>query len=231
MKMVSFLLIIITLTLSSCMNDTKTYQAHDGDILFQDLECGPLCSAIKYVTVGVDSSEFSHIGLVQNVDDKWMVLEAIGDGVKYTPIFDFFKRSEDEEGRPRIWVGRVKADYQEIIPKVMKEVETYLMKPYDDAFLMDNGKYYCSELIYEIFRKANSDQDFFDLEPMTFMDYKTDTFLPAWESYYQELGIPVPEGEPGINPAGISRSNRIEIVEKLGRVSLKEEAFELQSNY
>lgn len=230
MKLASFLFIIITLTLSSCMNDATTYQAQEGDILFQDLECGALCSAIKYVTVGAESAEFSHIGLVQNVNQKWMVLEAIGDGVKYTPIQDFFKRSKDHEGRPKIWVGRVKTEFKDLIPKAMLEVSNYLGQPYDDAFLMNNGKYYCSELIYEIFRKANSDQDFFVLEPMTFKDYKDDTFLPAWEDYYQKLGVAIPEHEPGINPAGISRSEKIEIVQKLGTVSLKEKAFELQTH-
>ena len=35
-----------------------------GYLLFQDLDCGELCDAIKWVTKGVNGKEFSHLGLV-----------------------------------------------------------------------------------------------------------------------------------------------------------------------
>jgi len=197
----------------------KKYQPKAGDILFQDLDCGSLCLAIKEVTIGVDSAEFSHIGLVQKVDNKWMVLEAISDGVKYTPLLEFFKRSLDKNQNPKIWVGRLKKEYRPILE--LLEPESYIGKAYDDVFLMDNEKYYCSELLYEIFKKANKGTDFFILEPMTFKSPKTQTFLPVWIDYYQKRGMEIPEGKAGINPAGISRSNKIEIVQKLGKVSKK----------
>ncbi len=217
----SFIFLIV-LNLISCMNnqlEKPQYQPKVGDILFQDLECGNLCMAIKEVTIGVDSSEFSHIGLVQKIGEKWMVLEAISDGVKYTPLLDFFSRSVDTNNNPKIWVGRLKQEYQPIINNL--EVNHYLKQPYDDAFLMNNKKYYCSELLYEIFKDANGDKDFFELEPMTFKSLKTHEFLPVWIDYYNKIGIQIPESEPGINPAGISRSDKIEIVQKLGKVSKK----------
>lgn len=214
-------LFIITLFFSSCMNNESIYQPKEGDILLQDLECGPLCSAIKQVTFGVDSAEFSHIGLVQKVKGKWMVLEAISDGVKYTPLFDFVGRSLDAQERPKIWVANVKPEYTDVVKEVSRSVKNYIGKPYDDAFLMDNDKYYCSELIYEIFKKANGGEDFFELEPMTFKDPVSKEFLDTWKEYYQNLGMDIPEGHLGINPAGISRSSKIQIVKKLGKVSLK----------
>jgi len=203
------------------MNDNSTinYTPQNADILFQDLECGDLCSAIKEVTVGVDSSEFSHIGLVQNVGEKWMVLEAISDGVKYTPLLEFFKRSIDSDKHPRIWVGRVKEKYSPILKHL--DVGSYIGMPYDEAFLMNNGKYYCSELLYELFKDANQDHAFFELEPMTFKSLKTGKFLKVWKDYYRNLGIDIPESQLGINPAGISRSEKIEIIQKLGKVSHK----------
>jgi hypothetical protein len=220
--MKQIIVLILTLSMMACNSTKPIYQPQEGDILLQDLECGPLCTAIKQVTFGMDSAEFSHIGLVQKVGEKWMVLEAISDGVKYTALLEFVKRSVDENDNPKIWVTRLKNEYKPILPKVKKYASFYLGKTYDDAFLMENDKYYCSELLYEIFKKANDNKAFFELEPMTFKHPETGQFLETWMVYYEKLGIAIPEGEPGINPAGISRSNKLELVQKLGKVSMKQ---------
>jgi len=47
---------------------------------------------------------------------------------------------------------------------------------------------------------------------MTFDDPDTKTIFPIWEDYFKKLGIPVPEGKPGLNPGSISRSDKIKIV-------------------
>ncbi|MBN2667715.1 MAG: hypothetical protein JXR60_00685 [Bacteroidales bacterium] len=205
----------------SCMQNNTIYQPKEGDLLFQDLDCGELCNAIKTVTYGVDSAEFSHIGLVYKINERWMVLEAISEGVVWTPLYDFFKRSVDSQNRPKIWVGRVQAPSDTLIAKVKSIIPQYLGQAYDDAFLMDNGKYYCSELIYELFKKANHGKEVFNLEPMTFKHPHTHDFLPVWKDYYHHLKMEIPEGEAGINPAGISRSDIVKIVLKLGEVSQK----------
>jgi hypothetical protein len=77
---------------------------------------------------------------------------------------------------------------------------------------LKNGKWYCSELLYESFKEANNNSAFFKLEPMTFKDPKTDTFFPAWVEYYKQLNAEIPEGEAGINPGLISRSSKIQII-------------------
>lgn len=217
-------ILFLLILLHSCTEMKPNYRPKEGDILFQDLDCGNLCAAIKRVTFGKDSAEFSHIGLVQKIDEKWKVLEAISEGVKYTNLVDFFKRSLDENNHPKIWVGRLKPQYSDILEKIEQEIPDYLNLPYDDAFLMNNGKYYCSELIFELFKKANGNKPFFELEPMTYKDPNTGEFLSVWVDYYKQLNMEIPEGLPGINPAGISRSNKIEMVRKLGKVSLKYES-------
>jgi hypothetical protein len=47
---------------------------------------------------------------------------------------------------------------------------------------------------------------------MTFKAPGSDETLPAWREYFAKLGIDVPEGQPGINPGGISRSPVLDIV-------------------
>ena len=45
------------------------------------------------------------------------------------------------------------------------------------------------------------------------MTYKVNgKTLPVWEEYFNKLNIPIPEHEPGINPGGISLSNKIRII-------------------
>jgi hypothetical protein len=56
----------------------------------------------------------------------------------------------------------------------------------------------------------------FNLYPMTFKDPNTRNFDPAWIAYYERLGLPIPEGEPGLNPGGISRSPYIMMIYKFG---------------
>lgn len=182
----------------------KAQQLHNGDLLFQNLDCGPLCTAIEEVTQGRDSLKFSHIGLVYIQGDSTWIIEAIGEAVCKTPLNRFLSRTSNPH-----YLGRVKSQYARIADSAVAFAISQLGTPYDDPFLYNNKKYYCSELIYDAFKQANGGQPFFMLEPMTFKQPNSKTFYPAWVSYYQKLEIPIPEGEPGINPAGISRSNLI----------------------
>jgi hypothetical protein len=219
---VNFLSIIVLILLASSCKQQNIYKMQEGDILLQDYRCGALCDAIEAVTIGVDNACFSHIGIVFKKENQWQVLEAIGKDVHYTSLKDFLSRSFDEDGKERIWIARVKKQWQYLIPKVKKESVVYIGQPYDEKFIMGNNAYYCSELLYELFKKANKNQDFFNLESMTFKDPHTKQFLPVWKEYYQKLNCKIPEGELGINPAGISCSDKIAIVRKMGKVKKRE---------
>lgn len=183
----------------------------EGDLLFQNLNCGPLCDAIEAVTEGVDDKDFSHIGLVVRIHDSLRVLEAIGSEVQATPVNVFFARSGDTGTVRNITLGRLKKAYQPLIPEAVSFAQSQIGKAYDDDYLMNNGKWYCSELIYEAFKKANKGQEIFLLKPMTFKDPKTGIFFPAWVDYYKNLGIDIPEGKPGINPGLMSQSANLDI--------------------
>lgn len=200
-------------TVKNNQPDTSNFPFQNGDLLFQDLDCGELCEAIEKVTHGVDGKSFSHIGLVIFQHDSAFVMEAIGKDVHLTPLDRFMGRSRDAAGHPKIVVGRLLPAHQHLHAKALEFALKQIGTPYDDAFIYQNGRYYCSELIYDAYRFANNNQPFFRLEPMTFKDPATGKTFPAWEKYYQELKMPIPEGQPGCNPAGISRSRQIEIVQ------------------
>jgi hypothetical protein len=77
---------------------------------------------------------------------------------------------------------------------------------------LDNDKYYCSELVYEIFLKVNNNEPVFNLNTMTFKAKNSDEFLPNWVEYYRKLGEAIPEGKLGINPGAMSKSDVLKIV-------------------
>lgn len=191
-----------------------------GDLLFQDLDCGPLCDAIEKVTTGYQGMSFSHVGIVAEDDiGNLAVIEAVSHGVEVTPLQTFLERSIDAKHRPKVMVGRLKEPYRHLIPSALKLGLTLKGKPYDNVFAIDNEAYYCSELIYEVFLRANDDKPVFKLQPMTFKDPDTEDILYAWQAYFSDLGVPVPEGQPGINPGSISRSPILTIVYLYGTPS------------
>lgn len=189
-----------------------------GDLLFQDSDCGPFCDAIEKVTFGVNGAKFSHVGMVVFGDDgKLAVLEAISAGVLLTPLKNFLNRSFDAAGRPKVLVGRMKPAYRKLLPDAIAYVESKLGAPYDTVFDFTNDAYYCSELLHEAFQTANGGEPIFQPQPMTYNDPATGELFPVWAEYFRKLNAPVPEGEPGLNPGGMSRSMFLEIVHAYGR--------------
>lgn len=199
----------------------QTFKLEEGDLLFQDIDCGPMCEAIEAVTYGVDDYNFSHIGLVVSRNDTLYVLEAISAGVVLTPVDSFLSRSLDSNNSPKVIVGRLKEKYRHLNKAAIGFAFEQLGTAYDDAFIMDNGKYYCSELLYDAYKHANGNQAFFRLSPMTFKPVGSTEFFPVWKEYYYALGMDIPEGEAGLNPAGISRSEFVQIVYSYGMPSAK----------
>lgn len=177
-----------------------------GDLLFQSMNCGPLCEAINEVTSGYQGRDFSHLGLVYLKNDSIYVIEAAGTEVKITP-FETFKTYTTE----KMFVGRLKRKYRALIPEAIAFALQQIGVPYDEEYVYNNGKYYCSELLYEAFLHANK-KPFFELFPMTFKSPKSNEFFEVWAEYYKKLHMEIPEGKPGCNPGGISTSAKLKII-------------------
>ena len=191
-----------------------------GDLLFQDLDAGPLCDAIETVTQGVDGAKFSHVGMVARVgNEQTVIIEAVGAGVVETPLDAFLSRSKDNAGNPKVLVGRIDGDARRLVPRAIDVSRSFLGRPYDTVFAMDDSTFYCSELLYESYRLANEGKPIFDLAPMTFKDPSTGETFPAWTSYYADMSVAIPEGKPGLNPGGMSRAPFVHIVHAYGQPS------------
>lgn len=182
-----------------------------GDILFQDLDCGPLCDAIEAVTEGAGGRDFSHCGLVVACGDSLCVLEAIGQNVRLTPLKEFITRTSPN----KLMAGRLGNINEATLEKALSLAIAEVGKPYDDFFLPDNGAWYCSELIATAFNEA-ADTVVFEASPMTFKTSPGE-FFPVWLRYFDSLKIPVPEGIPGYNPGAMSRQKDLKLFEPISR--------------
>lgn len=185
------------------------FNFQEGDLLFQDCNCGAICEAIEDVTQLNDKRRFSHMAIVVSDSGILKVIEANVDGVKMVSLDSFIYRYKTKEGKPTIAVGRLKEDDQFWIPRAVEYAKSKLGMPYDYAFIPNNDKFYCSELIVEAFKYANMDEKVFKERPMTFKRYKSKEFHPVFVSYYKKQKKKIPEGKLGTNPAGISREKHL----------------------
>ena len=164
------------------------------------------------VTPGYNGANFSHIGLIVSDNDTLKVLESIPPKVILTKLDDFLNRSSDQNGEPKVIVGRLNDEYKNTIPKAIQFAKKQIGVDYDEVFILDNDKYYCSELIYEAFSKDS----IFQLQPMTFLQPETKDTLETWKEYYSDLGVEIPQNKLGINPGIMSLSEKIEIIHFYG---------------
>ena len=139
-------------------------------------------------------------------------MEAIPEKVTTTRIDTFLMRSSDNNNNPKVIVGRLKNEYKNTISKAIEFANKQIGVNYDEVFILDNDKYYCSELIYEAF----SEDSIFQLHPMTFLHPESKDTLETWKDYYAELGVEIPQNKLGINPGIMSLSDKIEIIHFYG---------------
>lgn len=191
------------------------FKLQTGDLIFQESCTGSMGSAIKEVTTSVDEYQFTHVGIVYiDSNDSIFVIEATKPKVAKTPLREYLYPEDEKDCPPVSVVGRLKPEYLHCIPKAIDESLSLIGKEYDNGFVLDNDKYYCSELIYEILLKANNEKPVFPLNVMTFKSSETGETSPGWTEHFKKYNLPIPEGELGINPGAMSRSDVIEIIHR-----------------
>lgn len=126
---------ILLVSVAKGQQKTKTQpiQLKEGDLIFQNLACGPLCDAINAVTQGYKGNKFSHMGMVTLRNDSVLIIEASGKDVHVTPLKNFLSKSAFPH-----YVGRLKPPYQKLIPKAIAFSMLQMGVAYDDQYLYDN---------------------------------------------------------------------------------------------
>ena len=184
-----------------------------ADLLFQDLDCGPMCDAIEEVTQGHNGHHFSHVAIALDAKNA---VEAIGKEVSIVKIADFLQRTLDKNQKPKVAVGKIPFLSKEDRQRILKYTLGKLKTPYDDVFSLGEEKLYCSELVYFAYQK---DKPLFTLNKMTFKKPGENNFYPVWVNYFKNLKVIIPEGELGINPGSISRDRQVIMTYPFGEIS------------
>lgn len=206
MKKVFIILVVIVtivaLPFSPMLLELSTAQSkpiveivREGDVIFQTTQSkqSPL---IQLAT----RSKISHCGIVVMKNGKPYVLETLNT-LKLTPLDKFVARSKGG----KYWLKR--SDKENIKIKY----DHYLGKSYDVAFRLDNDIYYCSELVYDIYKKQLGIEL---CKPKKIDDYLIlcTEKLPIIKKEMQRRGIK--KEEYAVAPVDVFRS------EKLRRVKL-----------
>lgn len=175
-----------------------------GDLLFVGAKREDLSGAINRVTQREENTAFDHVALVEVCDGMVYLIHATGEkGTIREPLHHYLRRRLPE--KPALSIFRLKDDHQPCIPDAINEAKKWLGRPYNWSYVLNDSSIYCSDLLERAFRSCN----LFKLEPMTFKNPETDAFDAYWIRYYGQLGIPVPEGQPGCNPNGLAASDRL----------------------
>ena len=133
----SLLAVLLVATPLKSQRAPSTSALKEGDIVFQTSKS----SQSKYIILAT-RSKWSHCGVIIERPDGLYVLEAIST-VSLTPYQQWVDRGKGKH------VSMKRYTEEPVKIKCSK----YLGKPYDLAFKFNNGKWYCSELVYDIYKR------------------------------------------------------------------------------
>ncbi len=208
-------LLMTAFWLCSCTSESvKMPEMQNGDLLFNVVPPSgtELATAIADVTCDSDQVQISHVAIVRRRGDDVFALEATTKkGVVLTPIDSFFAHADiSADGKPYVILARLN-DTTGVAQSVCR-AEKHLGKPYDTLYMPDDSAIYCSELV-QLAYLDGAGKAIFEQIPMSFHD-ASGNITDFWIEHYRHYNMEVPEGEPGTNPGGILRSEKLSIVER-----------------
>ena len=124
--------------LLGCNNRKDIINLQEGDIVFVESQS----SQSPYIKIGT-MSKWTHCGVVVNTPEGMKVLEA-SKTVKLTPFNSFIGRAKNEN-----WC--IKRPKQKLTKPI--NYNKYIGQPYDLEFKFNNGKMYCSELVWLVYKE------------------------------------------------------------------------------
>jgi hypothetical protein len=135
---------IVTLGLLGA-KEPKAYDLREGDIVFSSSEAGQ-----GEAIIAATASPYTHCGIVFVKDGRLMVLEAV-QPVRASMLKDFMAR-----GKPEGFIAmRLKTSVTpEAYRKARAWAEAQIGRNYDIRFAWDDGKMYCSELVWKVYQQA-----------------------------------------------------------------------------
>lgn len=203
-KIYLFLIILLAGT-----GQLLSQQLQNSDLLFVVGSDSEFSQAIASATGGDDNLKYVHVAILKVDNDMMQVIEADPEnGVRKITLDEFLAGAPRLSGNPGVVIKRLNADFD--ADSAVANAEKHLGEPYDWLYLPDNGKSYCSELVYESYIDEQG-HPIFQAVPMNFRN--ADGTMPEfWERLFRQSGMAVPEGVPGTNPQDMSKDSRLKEV-------------------
>lgn len=178
-----------------------------GDLLFVIDGNSSFSNAISNATSFEDSLCFVHVGILEiDSNNNHKVIEASPRaGVRCIDLKSFLNEAPKIDDKPGVVVKRLTIDFP--LQETLTRAKKHLGEAYDWWYMPNNGKMYCSELIYDSYFDKNGCR-IFKAEPMNFRS-KDGTMPEFWTKLFKELGEPIPEGVAGTNPNKMSKDSNL----------------------
>ena len=136
----------------------KVVQA--GDIIFRLSNATILNGKVNFSVMAAElsCSDFSHASIIYKITEDGVIIANIDVlGMELIFLKDWYL-----DGTKNVVVKRLKPKYQCYLPLVLNELKKLIDKDvlYDDKFIINNDKYYCTEMVDHCFRSAGLPLDY-----------------------------------------------------------------------
>ena len=207
MKREKYIFLAFATLLLACSNPKQEKAAtaaadnacQNGDIIFQTSNSGQ-SKAIQLAT----HSEYSHMGIIYEQNNKFFVYEAI-QPVKLTPIEEWIRRGTNEHYLVKRLKNAKEVLTEEKLAKMKAVGEKYKNKDYDIYFEWSDEKIYCSELVWKIYQEATG-VEIGQLEQLKDFDLTNELVQQIVKERY---GDNIPLEEKIISPAAMFNSPKL----------------------
>lgn len=173
-------------------------ELQNADLVFVMEGESSFSDAISRSTSFTDTVSFIHVGIIEKKGNDIYVIEASPEeGVREISLSDFLKDTKNG-----VVFKRLELDFA--LDFAINKAKEYLGQPYDWYYLPDNGKMYCSELVYEAYRYPSGEKIFM-AKPMNFKDSEG-RYPQFWIDLFKKLETDIPQDVLGTNPNDLAKN-------------------------
>jgi len=180
-----------------------------GDLLFVAYPPGVvgdgMDEAISAAT-GDGGMDFVHTAIVDMEGDEPYIIDAtIKYGVHRHHLDTLVKQFTLKDGTAPILVyKRLKNNGN--AASYVQNAKQFIGEEYDSYFLPDNGRHYCTELVYDSY--IEDGKRLFKSAPMNWKGPDGE-FPKYWVDLFNYIGQPIPQGVEGTNPQDMSKDESL----------------------
>ncbi len=180
-----------------------------GDLVFVGIPADyrvddSMDAAIAASTGAATGLNLIHVAIAEvQADSVWIIDATLRRGVDRHPLADFLSDFTLRDGSlPTFVVKRLHKPFP--VEESLARARALCGVPYDTLFLAGNEARYCSELVRDCYLDAEG-RHLFEEQPMNWLD-ADGNMPPYWTWLFGQMGMEVPQGQPGTNPQDMARS-------------------------